>query len=41
MSIRCTAAGRFFYLLRDLSFLDDDGVYKSKGFLAAMIFYGS
>ena len=38
MSIRCTAAGRFFHLLRDLDFVDDDGAYKSKGLLAVMIF---
>jgi len=38
MSIRCAAAGRFFHLLRDLGFVDDDGAYKSKGLLAVMIF---
>ena len=38
MSIRCTAAGRFFHLLFDLDFVDDNGAYKSKGLLAAMIF---
>ena len=39
MSIRCTAAGRFLHLLRDLGFVDDDRAYKSKGLLAAMIFF--
>ena len=39
MSIRCTAAGRFFHLLRDLGFVDDDGAYKSKGLLAAHDFF--
>ena len=38
MSIRCTAAGRFFHLLRDLGFVDDDGAYKSKGLLAIAAF---
>ena len=38
MSIRCTAAGRFFHLLRDLGFVDDDGAYKSKGLLAVIFF---